>query len=648
MDTLSQGRIGSASTAVARSRVSSAITRGFACWPRAALPGVMLLASMHAVAFAQSPLIRVDTNICGEQPNASSRQASASGDGYLIAFTSGASNLVSSDTNGVDDVFIYDSTMNTTYLVSVSGTTQGNFGSDSPSIDRFGDKVAFCSAATNLVTGISGRQVLLWTRTSATTGTITLVSHSLAGLSFSGNGTSEGPAISADGRWIAFYSQASDLVTGDVNGKADAFVYDTSTGVISLVSLANGSSTIQGTLDSYLRDPKTSPDISVTRSDASGGPLVAFQSYASNLVPNDFNNARDVFVRDVVAATTTLVSVSTTGFSGNANSSGPDINQTGLFVAFLSDASDLITGDTNAWTDVFVHNLFTNTTTRVSVSSITNAQGVMPPSPAPAYEFMPMISYRGQYVSFDSDLVTLVTNQPVLKENVFLRDQFNNITTLMSINGSTNGGNDDSLGNTLAQDDFTSSGTLVSFQSAATDLIYFDLNGFVDVFTPGTPSSFSNYCFGDGSGTTCPCGNNGTVGQGGCNNLQNTGGAALHAYGNPSIFNDSLGLQADYLPSLPTSTFILFYQGPASLGPGTVFGDGLRCVGGTPTIRLGAKYASGSAAYSGCLGDTPIHTQGMITVPGTLYYQGWYRQAQMFCVGSTYNLTNGVTVVWGP
>ena len=612
---------------------------------RIAVGTALVLASTQNVARSQNPLVRIGTDVCGEEPNAASRQASTSGNGTLVAFTSSATNLVSADTNGANDVFMYDANANTTYLVSsLASGTQGNHDSDSPSIDGAGDRVAFSSLATNFVSGTSGRQVFLWTRTAGTnTGTFTLVSHNLTG--GSGNGTSAGPSISADGAWVAFYSFATDLVTGDTNGHADAFVYEVATGTITRVSVGNGPLLVQGNGDSYPRDISTSPDISVTTGDR-GGVLVAFQSMASNLVANDFNGKRDVFLRDVNAATTTLVSVNLSGTSGHGDSSGPDISRYARYVAFLSDADDLIASDTNAWTDVFVRDLATSTTTRVSVSS-SGAQGVGPGA-TPAYEFMPTISYSGLFVAFDSDLKSLVSPQPFLKEEVFLRDTSAGTTTAASVDTSLKPGNDDSRGNALAQDDSISGVPTVSLQSAATDLIYADLNGVVDVFTAGTPPTYTNYCFGDGTGTACPCGNTGSLGRG-CENAQSTGGAALYAYGIASLSNDSLGLQADYLPP---ATEILFFQGtlqwPAATGLGVQFGDGLRCVGGVIT-RLATKTAAGSATYSSCLGDTPVHTQGNVTTSGTTYYyQGWYRQAVMYCTGATFNLTNGVSVVWAP
>jgi hypothetical protein len=606
-------------------------------WSRAVLPAALALAAAQSVALAQSSLVRIGINGC-QEPDASSRQASASGNGLLIAFASSAKNMVTGDGNAKDDVFLYDVLANTRSLLSVTTLgVQGNDNSDSPSLDQSGLFVAFASSATNLVTpATAGRQIFLLDRT---TGLFTLVSHNVANPAQSGNGDSAGPAISADGQWVAFYSYSSDLVSGDTNGFPDAFVYQVSTGAITRVSVGNGPVLVQANNVCYPRDPKASPDISVTSGER--GVLVAFQSLANNLVTNDVNNVRDVFLRDVGTSTTTLISVNTAGVSGNNASSGPDISRYAQYVAFLSDASDLITGDTNAWTDILVRDLFAATTTRVSVTS-TGAQ-CLASGPTPAYEYMPMVSYSGLYVSFDSDLKALTTNEIIQKENVFVR--FGATTTAVSINTSGKTGNADSRGNALAQDE--TNAYPVSLQSVATDLISMDTNGFEDVFTPGTPFTYVNSCFGDGSGTLCPCGNTGALHHG-CQNAQMTGGGTITAFGDASVSHDTLALQVNFLPP---ATQVLFYQGTLPFGPGGAgvqFGDGLRCVGGTIT-RLATKAAAGSATYSVCSGDVPIHTQGVIpTSGGSYYYQGWYRQAVMYCAPGNFNLTDVVHVVWAP
>jgi len=156
---------------------------------------------------------------------------------------------------------------------------------------------------------------------------------------------------------------------------------------------------------------------------------------------------------------------------------------------------------------------------------------------------------------------------------------------------------------------------------------------------PGTP-----YCFGDGSGTACPCGNNSPAGSGaGCLNSLGTGGL-LAATGTASISNDTLSLNGSGMPN----GAVLYFQGTLQLagGAGAVFGDGLRCAGGT-VIRLGTKTnVGGSSSYPG--GSTPISIKGSNVAGNIRDYQGWYRNAQVFCTSATFNLTNGIQITWAP
>jgi len=154
------------------------------------------------------------------------------------------------------------------------------------------------------------------------------------------------------------------------------------------------------------------------------------------------------------------------------------------------------------------------------------------------------------------------------------------------------------------------------------------------------------YCFGDTSGTACPCGNVGSAGRG-CPNSVSPSGAQLTATGLAHLGNDTLNLGAS---GMPTSTSCLFFQGtvPTVSGDGSVFGDGLRCASGT-VIRLATKTASGGAsAYPGA-GDSAVSVRGLVPPVASLrYYQVWYRNASSFCTSSTFNTTNGISVTWLP
>jgi hypothetical protein len=157
-------------------------------------------------------------------------------------------------------------------------------------------------------------------------------------------------------------------------------------------------------------------------------------------------------------------------------------------------------------------------------------------------------------------------------------------------------------------------------------------------------NSGTTFCFGDGSGTACPCGNAGASGNG-CASSVNPGGANLAGTGVASVGQDSLTLNGT---GMPNST-ALYFQGTTQTngGAGAVFGDGLRCAGGS-IVRLGTKLnAGGSSAYpSGA--DQPVHVRGSDNAGDVRTYQCWYRNAAAFCSPSTFNLTNGVQVVWAP
>jgi Tol biopolymer transport system component len=155
------------------------------------------------------------------------------------------------------------------------------------------------------------------------------------------NGESWNATISADGRYVAFESRASNLVPAYNNGTWDIFVHDRQTGQTSRVSVASDRSQA----NNYSWAPAVSPD----------GRFMAFSSGASNLVPGDTNDVGDVFVHDRQTGQTSRVSVASDGTEGNSHSGWPSISADGRTVAFESWASTLVPGDTNNTSDIFVH-----------------------------------------------------------------------------------------------------------------------------------------------------------------------------------------------------------------------------------------------------------------------------------------------------
>ncbi len=337
------------------------------------------------------PTLYVATMAGGATAGGYSDNPAISSDGRYTAFVSDAPNLVSGDTNNARDVFIYD---NQTLLVRrLSVSQQGreaNGASNNPSISGDGRYVAFASDATNLVFGDTNGFTDIFV-VDTITGAITRESVSASGSQ--SNGASFRPVLSTDGRYIVFESTATNLVSVAVPvGKTQIYERDRNTGVTTLISQSTAGAAGNGSsLQAVL---------------SSDGRYVAFASDASNLVAGDTNAARDVFLRDVTAGTTIRVSVGPAGVEATGGSSRtPAITQSGRYIAFASDATNLVPNDTNGVSDVFVYDRDMATTTRVSVSS-SGAQATDSTDATVAGSamgsFNPSISADGRYVAFAS------------------------------------------------------------------------------------------------------------------------------------------------------------------------------------------------------------------------------------------------------
>jgi hypothetical protein len=239
--------------------------------------------------------------------------------------------------NNTSDIFVRDTLTNTTTRVSVdSEGNQVNASSSHSSISTDGRFVAFSSRASNLVPGDTNNSRDIFVRDTLTN-TTTRVS-----LDSAGNQANEGannPSISVSGRFVAFSSRASDLVPGDTNNTSDIFVRDTLTNTTTRVSLDSAGNQAN--------------DFCLGMSISADGRFVAFSSYSSNLMLRDTNDASDVFVRDTLTNTTTRLSVGSEGNQGNQSSFGGSISADGRIVVFDSEASNLVSGDTNNTWDVF-------------------------------------------------------------------------------------------------------------------------------------------------------------------------------------------------------------------------------------------------------------------------------------------------------
>jgi hypothetical protein len=289
----------------------------------------------------------------GSQANGGSSQPSISDDGRFVAFQSGANNLVTGDTNGSTDVFIRDLVNNTTQVCTVSSTgVLADFGGEQGFVSGDGNKVIFLSSSSNMIPSDTSRawNIYMWHSNTLTTERVSLTST--GGFI---NAAPRNATCSVDGRFVTFQSSATNVVPGDTNGVGDIFVRDRQLATTERVSVATG-----GTQSNNVSEfPFISED----------GRYVAFHSFASNLVSGDTNGNIDVFVHDRQTTTTTRVSVSSGGVQGNGISWNADISPNGRFVAFESLANNLVPGDGNGQQDIFLHDRVLGTTEVVSATA---------------------------------------------------------------------------------------------------------------------------------------------------------------------------------------------------------------------------------------------------------------------------------------
>ena len=311
-----------------------------------------------------------------------------SANGRSVAFSSSASNLVPDDTNGACDVFVRDLQAGTTERVSLDDSgRQTNNDNWSPSISGDGRYVAFHSGPDDLVGAGIGERYDVYVR-DLQEGTTERASVDSSGKPISGH--SEVASMSADGRRVAFYSDGIDIIPNDNNraNSTDIVVRNLRAGTTTIASVA----TSGRQANSLSRDPFISAD----------GRYVVFSSQADNLVAGDTNGDTDVFVRDLRAKTTKLVSVASSGKQANSYSSYPSISANGRYVAFDSTASNLVPDSDGGMPSVYWRDLLEGTTRKVSVDTLG--------SQANAEAFNPSMSNDGRYVTFTSYADNLVPN----------------------------------------------------------------------------------------------------------------------------------------------------------------------------------------------------------------------------------------------
>lgn len=413
-----------------------------------------------------APGMLSDTGAAGTTTLLSFTRPSASDDGRYVAFVSNAPNLAAgqADANFDADVFLHDRIAGTTVLVSrVNGTaaTAGNGVSWSPAVSADGDWVAFSSTSSNLVPGQADfsitHDVFLFDRAA---GTVTLISRSSASPGV-GNGASVTPRLSADGRWVVFASDATNLVPGqsDANGRPDVFLRDRQTGTTTLLSGAAGSATQTGSASSH------GPDLSAD------GSWIVFTSESTDLVAGvtDTNERGDVFLYERSGGALTLVSHASSAATTAANGMTLDarISADGGSIVFASYATNLVAGqvDGSFSLDLFLRDRVAGTTALVShapASAVTAAGGVGTEQLG--------LSADGSWTVFESSAANLVAGQvdAASTGDVFLFEKASGAVALVShtaASANTAGGASSGLPAISAD------GAYVAFMTSASDLV---------------------------------------------------------------------------------------------------------------------------------------------------------------------------------
>jgi Tol biopolymer transport system component len=450
-------------------------------------------AGFDRVRYGTAGTTRVSVSSAGAAGNGASREVAVSGDGRYVAFVSAAGNLVGDDNNTCvtfggtvpepcPDVFVRDVAAGTTTRVSVSSAgVQSNGESSQPAISADGRYVVFVSAATNLVAGDTNACAADGYTTPGTcpdvfvhdwqTGTTTRVSVGPGGAQ--ANRQVGRPAISADGRYVAFVSEATTLALNDTNGFADVFVRDLAGSTTVRVSVS--------TAGVQQNDGSASAAISAA------GRFVAFDSFADNLLDGalDGNTGSDIFLRDrdtdgdgvldePGAVSTSRVSLRDGGLA-EANGSGggsflPAVSADGRYVAFRSYSTDLVSGDAINAGDIFLRDRQAHTTRRVSVNAIgQEVNGFSFDSPA--------LSADGRFVAFLDSSNALGAGDSNVAPDIFVYDRETGAVRLASASSAGTLGNNGSTGPAISAD-----GRYVSFTSFADNLVANDDNATADVF----------------------------------------------------------------------------------------------------------------------------------------------------------------------
>ena len=501
----------------------------------------------------------------------------------------------------------------------------------------------------------------------------------------------DAPAITPDGRFVTFDTDAPILVPDDTNDTSDVFLVDRSSHSTERVSVASNGR--QGNGDSI--DADLTPD----------GRFVVFDSQSSNLVPDDDNGTWDVFLRDRRAGTTERVTVSQSGRSPNGPSYLASISANARYVAFLSLATNLVAGASGNFEKVYLRDRLAGTTELVSVgmSAVANMDSAwFVPSISADGRFVafswslcdecgrdlyvrdrllgiteqvsvnsqggqanggsynPCISADGRYVVFDSDATNLVLGQPPIVGDMYLRDRLSHTTERVSVDWKGAPGNDYS-GNWMltrpCRNRVTPDGRFVAFLSAATNLVPGQGSSYGDLYVrdrahPDHPV----LCSPGFSGVIdCPCANSPSSRDRGCDNSSRSGGAKLEIGGGEYLSSDSIFFTIT--GATPNALTLLFQMFRPNAG-GAVLGQGIRCAGGPVATLYATRTGSDGSVVVPNFddGDPTVHDRATaagdpILPMHTRCYLALYRDPVVLggCPAtSTFNTTTTREVLWLP
>jgi flagellin-like hook-associated protein FlgL len=407
-------------------------------------------------------LVRVSTTSTGaEATGGSSGLAQTTASGRYLVFQSTATNLVSGDTNAANDVFLKDlSTGQTTRISTTSqGTEATGGGSYSPQITPDGQYAVFSSDASNLVSGDTNGLTDIFVK-NILTGQVTRVSTTSSDVQALGNSTNA--QITADGRYVLFQSDATNLVSSDTNATIDIFLKDLQTGLLTRVNVDSNGNQATGGISSVAQ---ITPD----------GRYVLFQSDATNLVSGDTNGTGDIFMKDLVTGMLTRVSTNSAGDQGNAHAADATITPDGKYVTFRSNSSNVFAGDTNGTYDVYVKELSTGNVALVSSDSagtIGNGLSIISSTTSDA-----------RYVTYYSQATNLVSGDTNALRDIFVKDLLTGQTSRVNVNNSGT----QASGGLSSNPRITPDGRYIIFDSVATNLVSGDTNAQSDIFIVKNP-----------------------------------------------------------------------------------------------------------------------------------------------------------------